>query len=110
MDIKLPSSSGERAMWDDHRAFLRICRDYGIPTFAKVVTGRESTDAEIEESARVVADVWREVPLILQPVTPFGPVKIGPTPAQMLRWQQLAKRIVRDVRVIPQTHKILGAL
>jgi organic radical activating enzyme len=110
MDIKLPSSSGERPMWEDHRRFLRICREHGIATFAKVVAGRNSTDEEVEVSARIVAEVWPDIPLILQPVTPFGPVKEGPTPAQMFRWQALAKRIVRDVRVIPQTHKMLGAL
>jgi organic radical activating enzyme len=75
-----------------------------------VVAGRSSTEEEIEEAARVVADEWPDIPLILQPVTPFGPVTEGPTPAQMLRWQLVAKKIVRDVRIIPQTHKILGAL
>lgn len=110
MDIKLPSSSGERPMWEEHRKFLSVCRDHGIRTFVKVVAGRETTDDEITESAGVVAEIWPEVPLILQPVTPFGPVKEGPTPAQMFRWQAQAKRNVRDVRVIPQTHKMLGAL
>jgi 7-carboxy-7-deazaguanine synthase len=110
MDLKLPSSSGERPMWDDHRQFLALCREAGIQTFAKVVVGQSSTADEIEESARVVAEVWPEVPLILQPVTPFGPVTEGPTAAQMLDFQLVAKRIVRGVRVIPQTHKLLGAL
>lgn len=110
MDIKLPSSSGERPMWDEHRAFLRVCREAGIETFAKVVVGRNSTDEEIEESARIVAEVWPEAPLILQPVTPFGPVKDAPTPAQMLQFQLVAQRITPRVRIIPQTHKLLGAL
>jgi organic radical activating enzyme len=110
MDVKLPSSSGERAMWEDHRDFLRICREKRISTFAKVVAGVNSTDEEIEESARVLADTWPDIPLILQPVTPFGPVTEGPSVAQMLRWQLIAKQIVRDVRIIPQTHKLIGAL
>src|SRR5205823_12064335 len=74
MDIKLPSCSGERPMWAEHREFLAVCREFRIETFAKAVVGAESTEAEIEESARVVAEVWPEVPLVLQPVTPFGPV------------------------------------
>jgi 7-carboxy-7-deazaguanine synthase len=110
MDIKLPSSSGERPLWTEHRKFLAVCREYAMKTFAKVVVGHNSTDAEIEESARVVAEVWPDVPLVLQPVTPFGRVTAAPTIAQMLHWQLVAQGITRNVRVIPQTHKMLGAL
>jgi 7-carboxy-7-deazaguanine synthase len=110
MDIKLPSSSGERLMWQDHRAFLRVLREYEIPTFAKAVVGRNSTKEEIRETARVVADEWPSVPLVLQPVTPFGKVLKGPNIAQMLQLQLVAREIVEDVRIIPQTHKMLGAL
>jgi organic radical activating enzyme len=110
MDIKLPSSSGERPMWREHREFLRVLRERAIPTFAKVVVGRNSTDEEVLESARVVAGEWPSVPLVLQPVTPFGEVLEGPTIAQMLRFQLVAREVVDDVRIIPQTHKMLGAL
>jgi 7-carboxy-7-deazaguanine synthase len=110
MDIKLPSSSGERPLWAEHRKFLAVCREFDLLTFGKAVVGHNSTDEEIEEAARVVAEVWPETPLVLQPVTPFGPVTAAPTAAQLLRWQQIAKRITPVVRVIPQTHKLLGAL
>jgi 7-carboxy-7-deazaguanine synthase len=110
MDIKLPSSSGERTMWTEHREFLAVCRRAGVQTFAKVVVGAESTRDEIEECARVVADTWPDIPLILQPVTPFGPVTDSPKFAQMLDFQQIARRIAKDVRIIPQMHKIMGAL
>jgi organic radical activating enzyme len=110
MDIKLPSSSGERPLWQAHRAFLQVCRDFAIPTFAKVVVGRDSTTEEIEESAGVVRDIWAETPLILQPVTPYGAVTEGPAVAQMLEFQRIAQCIVPRVRIIPQTHKMLGAL
>ncbi|MFM6012184.1 MAG: radical SAM protein, partial [Dolichospermum sp.] len=30
-----------------------------------------------------------------------------PTPDQVLEWQVLMKRFVKQVRVIPQTHKML---
>ena len=110
MDIKLPSSSGEKPMWSQHREFLQVCREHNIPTFAKVVAGSNSTDEEIIEAAKIVQESWPETPLILQPVTPFGAVREGPTAEQMLHWQLIAARILRSVRVIPQTHKLLGAL
>ena len=34
----------------------------------------------------------------------------GPTIAQMLRFQLVARELLDDVRIIPQTHKMLGAL
>lgn len=110
MDIKLPSSSGERPMWEEHRAFLRICREARVSTFAKVVVGANSTDEEILESARVVADVWPETLLVLQPVTPFGPVTESPGIGRLLELQRIALGIVPKVRIIPQMHKLLGAL
>jgi 7-carboxy-7-deazaguanine synthase len=110
MDIKLPSSSGERSLWEQHRRFLSVLRDAGIESFAKVVVGSNSTEEEITRSARMVADVWPETLLVLQPVTPFGPVTQAPTAAQMLAFQLVARRIVPHVRIIPQTHKLLGAL
>ncbi len=110
MDIKLPSSSGERPMWAEHRRFLAVCREHEIPTFAKAVVGANSTFEEIEETARLAAEVWPEVVLVLQPVTPFGAVTEAPTVAQMLGFQAVALRLHRNVRIIPQTHKMLGAL
>ncbi len=110
MDIKLPSSTGERPMWAEHRAFLRACREFGMPTFAKAIVGRNSTDDEILESARIVMEEWSDVPLVLQPITPFGEVREGPSIAQMLHFQHVAREVTPHVRVIPQTHKMLGAL
>jgi 7-carboxy-7-deazaguanine synthase len=109
MDIKVPSCAGMRPMWDEHRAFLRACRDAGIATYAKAVVGAATTDAEIEECARVVADVWPEAVLVLQPVTPARRVTEAPTVERLLNMQVVARAISPNVRVIPQTHRLIGA-
>ena len=109
MDLKLPSSTGEPAIWDQHAAFLRICRDHAIPTYAKAVVAVNTPDAEIERCARLVADAWPEIPLVLQPVTPFGLVREAPRAARILEMQRRAMALLRDVRVIPQTHRLVGA-
>lgn len=109
MDLKVPSCGGTRPMWDVHRAFLAACRAAGVPTYAKAVVGASCTDAEVEECARVVADAWPEAPLVLQPVTPVRRVTAAPGARRMLEMQMVARRIVRDVRVIPQTHRLVGA-
>ncbi|MGC8669037.1 MAG: 7-carboxy-7-deazaguanine synthase QueE [Chthonomonadales bacterium] len=110
MDIKLPSSSGERPLWAEHRDFLSVCRGAHIQTFAKAVVGANTPDEEILAAAEVIAEVWPETLLVLQPVTPFGPVTQAPGAAQLLRQQMVARRILPNVRVIPQVHKVLGAM
>jgi organic radical activating enzyme len=110
MDIKLPSSSGERALWTEHRDFLTVCRGADIQTFAKAVVGANTPDDEIEAAAEVIAEVWPETLLVLQPVTPFGAVTQAPSAAQLLRQQMVARRILPNVRVIAQMHKVLGVL
>jgi len=52
--------------------------------------------------------------VFLQPVTPLAKPHhapmIPPTPTQVLEWQALMKRHLKSVRVIPQTHKMIGQL
>lgn len=110
MDIKLPSTSGERPMWEEHRGFLEVLRQHNVPTYCKAVVGPDTSNEEIEKTAYVIRDAWPETPLIIQPVTPFDRILSAPTPAQLFGWQRLAKGILDDVRVIPQTHKAIGAL
>ena len=47
--------------------------------------------------------------LILQPVTPTGGV-LAPSPKLMLELQEAAMDKVENVRIIPQTHRMWGAL
>lgn len=108
MDIKIPSSSGERPLWDKHREFLRACAPER--TFAKIVVDERVEDEEVEISARLVAERSSDMPLILQPVTPFADSGMPPAPERMLELQAIASQIVNDVRVIPQTHKMIGQL
>jgi len=108
MDIKVPSSTGEFIPLEVHARFLEIACAKDV--FAKLVVTPETRDDEVLEAAAMVAAASREVPLILQPVTPFGRIKTSPTPEHMLRVQIKSLDLHRDVRVIPQTHKLIGQL
>jgi len=107
MDIKLPSCSGQPPQYETNRKFLNIA--VAREVFVKLVICAATTEKELAEAARVVADVNSEVPLVLQPVTPVGDVA-APRPVQILRLHAVAKKILPNVRVIPQTHKITGQL
>lgn len=108
MDIKIPSATGLQPYWDEHRRFLAIAARREV--FVKLVLTRDTTDAELETSLEIVREVDAGIPLILQPVTPYGIVRHPPTPEQVLNWQARAKQLLRHVRVIPQTHKMIGQI
>jgi 7-carboxy-7-deazaguanine synthase len=116
MDLKLPSVSGE-SHWQEHTKFLQLCHESHLNFFVKIIVSHKTDPVELERSALLVAAVSQDVPIFLQPVTPlaaseqFTPIPVlAPSPEQVLMWQALMKRFVKQVRVIPQTHKMLNQL
>jgi organic radical activating enzyme len=90
-----------------HEAFLRVA--LGAPeVMVKVVVTPASGDAEIDEVTRRIARVEPEVPVIIQPVTPYGAVRETPSAKRLLALVARMERKLRDVRLIPQTHKLYG--
>lgn len=108
MDVKLASATGEPNRFDDHRRFLVLARTRAV--FVKMVIGPETPEAELREACGVVASVDPAVTVVLQPATPYGPIRRSPSPELMLRLQDVAAERCRDVRVIPQTHVYMGQL
>ena len=108
MDLKPPSATADRPLWREHERFLRMAHEAGRDVFVKVVVTAQTQDEEIGQAIRLVAAVDRAVPMVLQPVTPWGAVKERPAEAQLLRWRALACGELADVRVLPQVHRLLG--
>lgn len=57
-----------------------------------------------------IAAVDAAIPLILQPVTPTGAETQPVSPARMIELHARASRRLSEVRVIPQTHKMMQLL
>jgi pyruvate-formate lyase-activating enzyme len=102
-----PRGAAREEFHAEHAAFLRIALRAG-ETYVKVVVTPTTREEELDALARHLAAVDPAVPLVIQPVTPRGPVKESPSAAQLLAWQAQLERQLRDVRVIPQTHPGLG--
>lgn len=107
MDFKLPSAMHGQAYWREHREFLKIAAQREV--FIKVVLSGETTQEELEQSIDLIRSVDSAIPLILQPVTPVNGVS-AVNADTVLGWQELAMQKLRVVRVIPQTHKMMGQL
>ena len=116
MDWKLASdvrragravSAGPEAFHVEHARFLELARRAPELTVKVVVTTR---DDEIELLAAALEIVEPAPTLVLQPVTPFGEVETAPAPERLLALVAALSRRLPDVRLIPQTHKLIGAL
>ncbi len=116
MDIKLPSVSGE-TRWQQHREFMQICDQAHVQVFVKIIISATTDFDELIYAGELVQQVNPTIPIFLQPVTPLPSIPMDtmtpqtePSPTQVLQWQAMLKKIVKDVRVVPQTHKMLNQL
>lgn len=106
MDYKLSSATGQRLHEAEHAAFLRRARGSGL--FVKAVVSRDTSVAEVAAAARAVAREAPGTPLILQPITPGSGDGARINAVHLLALQEAALGFLPVVRVIPQTHIMLG--
>jgi organic radical activating enzyme len=102
-------SADTQSFHELHQGFLAAARET-CEVYVKIVVTVETEVTELEAIAARIRDIDSEVPLILQPVTPIGRVRTSPGAEQMLTLMRACERILADVRVIPQTHRVYGAL
>ncbi len=107
MDFKLPSSTGLGDFWEEHLDFLRIAKTRRV--FVKMVITAGTTTEDFLKAIDVVSAVDREIPFILQPVTPVRTGEKMPGTERLLELYRIANREqLENTRVIPQIHKVLG--
>ena len=105
MDLKLPSNSGEPTFWNKHREFLASC--LGKDVYVKVPVDENTRDEEVNEAARLVAAADGRIVFFLQPI--FSPRSVMQiSVARLEHFYDIASTELSDVRVLPQTHRVLG--
>jgi 7-cyano-7-deazaguanine synthase len=106
MDIKLPSSTLEKAMWGEHAGFLKIAAKK--KAFVKVVVTRDTTEEDVARAARLVKEAGEDIPLIIQPASPAQKAH-PPEIAAVNRFMRIGlENRLKNVSVIPQMHKEWG--
>ena len=109
MDLKLKSATGRPMPVRAHERFLRMAVRSSAQVYVKAVVVAGTGTREIGRAAGLIARVRKSVPLVLQPVSPVSGSRLRPPqPEELLSLQATAARFLDDVRVIPQTHKIMG--
>jgi organic radical activating enzyme len=103
MDMKLPSSTGQRAFWQEHQAFLTIARQADV--FVKTVVTLETKLSDVTCAARLASEINRGIVFILQP----NYFELSEKLLEICqKAQKKATEYLEDVRIIPQMHKHLG--
>jgi 7-carboxy-7-deazaguanine synthase len=110
MDFKAPTATGvaAEATWRTHREFLMVAR--AVNVYGKLVVTPRTTDAELDAVLDTLCAIDPAIPLILQPVTPTGVETHPASPSRMIELHARAARRLSEVRIIPQTHKMMNLL
>lgn len=102
MDFKLPSATGLQSYWDEHQRFLSAAM--GKEIIVKAVVTKDTEQVDIVTAAQILADAGRPIPLVLQPAAGA----FAPDTAALFLFQEIALKLLSDVRIIPQMHKVMG--
>jgi 7-carboxy-7-deazaguanine synthase len=106
MDMKPPSSTGDRAFWREHEDFLKVASEREV--FVKIVVTSDTDVKEIDRCINIICSVDSGVTLVFQPESESEGINL--TALERIRQDFVDRALLRleDVRVIPQLHKIWG--
>lgn len=104
LDIKIPSSTGERSYWVEHEHFLEIAS--AKECYAKIVFDERLTPEEQDEIKRLMKK-FPQVTFIFQPVSPLQKRDMK---LLLKLFEAFVAEFPKQVRLVPQVHKFLGVL
>lgn len=106
MDIKLPSATGLRSYFAEHIKFLEAAG--GKKIFVKVVVTKKTEFSCFKKAVDLVKSLDEKIPFVIQPATKTARAQ-SPGEEKILFFCGYAIKFLKDVKVIPQMHKIWGA-
>ena len=105
MDIKLPSSTGQKAFWAEHKKFLSAAP---AKTFIKIVLTSKTTLSDLKKAADLAASVRPGVPFFIQPATARRGKARPPSARLVAEACCYAASKLTAVKVLPQQHPVWG--
>jgi organic radical activating enzyme len=103
VDIKLPSSTGERDFWHEHKRFLEVVSKKEV--FIKTVICNSTELEDLKRAVNLIVNFNKDIPFILQP----NSFELGERLIKkLIDFQNYCCDYLFSVRVIPQIQKILS--
>jgi 7-carboxy-7-deazaguanine synthase len=103
MDVKLPTSTGGVAMWEEHVKFLRTA--WGKDVYIKAVISNSTQMEDMVRAVEMISKGDPTMPLFLQPN--HFEIDKG-VMDKCLEFQNYCLNYLSDVRVVPQLHKFMN--
>ena len=103
MDIKLPTSTGLGSFWREHERFLELARKKEV--FIKAVVSRFTSEEDMLKAFELVKLFDDRIPFVLQPNFYDTDNKLV---SKLRDFQKKGLSVLRDVRIMPQLHKMIG--
>ena len=111
MDVKLSSVTKEPSTFPAHWQFLKVCRDFKVEVFVKLILSSETDEGELMQAAQGIKKAGgAETLVVIQPMSKAERTDAAPSGAQLFAWQDKVASVLPNVRVIPQTHKMMEVL
>jgi organic radical activating enzyme len=107
MDIKLPSATMEPPQYEANKEFYQLAEQH-TECFVKLIFGNATPEDELIHVREIVTN--KATPIILQPISSLVDRSITVTAREILKVESLLSQWFQDVRVIPQTHKMIQVL
>jgi pyruvate-formate lyase-activating enzyme len=111
MDIKVPSSLEGKFDWGKTEQFLKAAGQKNC--CAKLVVCDAGRDEEFQQASEIIARVNPAIPLVIQPAydtsnrhNGYGSLSLK----RLLEVHRIFRKQLKDVRIIPQVHKLMGWL
>lgn len=97
MDIKFQSAC-KKDLFNEHKKFLDVCKN---KVFVKTVITKDTREKEFVKAINIISKVSKKIPLVIQPAS-FDNV----TNQKVLDFYSVATLKIKDVRILPQLHKL----
>lgn len=104
MDLKMPSSTGERVFWKEHAEFLKIAKAAKRDVFIKAVVTSKTDKMDILKAVSLVKKIDPQLLFILQPNS--FELSNGVV-AKCEQFQRMCFKGLPNTRVTPQMHKFM---
>ena len=105
MDIKL-GNKDISSLWTKHAQFLKLTNKSKASVYIKLVINASVSYEDINKVLTLVSNVNSTMPVILQPEYKDDNIIISMSQLLEIQWMMLKE--LRDVRILPQLHKLIG--